>query len=559
MPDARTTNRSAAGQDTLRLAHPETMVEPRPSDSTPSAEEMFLSPRVLDAGAFARYADTLKSLIADARQGARDLQDFAADADEMTIKCDKTAELIKSRVEAGARVIKLVDERADRAERLMQAARESLPDIDALRRDTEQATQTALAAADTRADAIARGVVAKSDIAVSDATRRIEQAAATIESRLEAVANRASEQADRLENASTAIDARLAAIEERLASVTERTQQAAERTQTDLEPVLARAEQATATIEATLAAAKETTQQHAQTLVSKIQEQIEPAQRACDAVLERLSMDPNDADPVASVLTRLEQLVSRSEDSLARADRATSDLGDLAGQAERVKNNFGTWLLEAATNLDILEARREHLAVPLAEAADRISRVSPSLKDDLEQAAVRLDQLQTEQAILREAIGTSAVLAKQSGETLNNQAAQMRALVDGSMLTLTSRVEEAGLWLGQLIQRAEQLGGMPPEIPSTRAEADPDPTEYAAQPMPNADQHAKPEAMMTEPNTSSNSVQPQQVRDTNQTAEPKMHDYGLPTPPALPIDAVSFDGAEVVFGDADENDRQAEH
>ena len=571
MPDARTTNRHPSGRDTLRLANPETMVEPRPNDAMPSAEEMFLSPRVLDAGAFARYADTLKSLINDARQGARDLQDFAADADEMTVKCDKTAELIKSRVEAGARVVKLIDERADRAEHLMRVARESLPDAEKLESQARQATEEALSGAQARADAVARGVETKADVAVNDAARRLEQSAARIESRLQAVAEHASEQADRLEKASAAIDERLAEIEARLASVTERTEHQARRTRQELEPILARADQATSSIERTISQAQQHAESQAEDIAQRVRAQVEPAHRACDAVLERLSIDPDDPDPSGSVLARLDDLVSRSERSLSEAGRATADLGELAGQAERVRAEFGTWLIEAATNLDILEARRERLVGPLGEAADRIAKVSPLLKDELESAALRLDQLQTEQSILREAIGSSSVLARQSGETLNNQAAQMRALVDGSMRTLTERVEEAGVWLGQMIRRAEQLGGMPPAHnepqatpadPAIAPDHTPDHTPaYGTghetghhERQTHEDPQPEDTAMHERPDSAGTETKP--VTDSHQTAEPKMRDYGLPAPPALPIDAVSFDGAEIVFGDADDTDPQ---
>jgi len=593
MPDARTKNQSKSGTDrqgeTLRLAQPETLVEHRPTEAMPTADEMFLSPRVLDAGAFARYADTLKSLISDARQGARDLQDSAADADEMTLKCGRTAEQIKSRVEAGARIVTMIDQRAERAERLLDTVRETLPDAETLQRSAEKAAGEALSAAQSRADAIARGVETKADLAASDATRRLEQTAAKIEARLAAVAQHASEQADRLEQASATIDARIAEVESRLSSVSERTEEAAHRTQTELEPVLARAEQAAASIEATVSTAQQAAEIQATRLTERIQAQITPAQEACDAVLARLSIDPNDPDPTGSVLARLDDLVARSEQSLAQADRATSQLGELAGQAERVRSDFGTWLLEAATNLDILEARRERLVGPLAEAADRIAKVSPTLKDDLDAAALRLDQLQTEQTILREAIGTSSVLARQSGETLNNQAAQMRALIEGSMRTLTQRVEQAGVWLGELIQRAETLGGIPdsftkapaappapdalltphatteapasftnpgtpppaPQHPTTQHPATQHPTATAP-----AEQHEEPTMNVPTPPTErdsspSTTTQDAPAMDTNQTAEPKMETYGLPAPPALPIDAVSFDGADVVFGDDD--------
>ncbi|MEM9372978.1 MAG: hypothetical protein AAGA55_04980, partial [Planctomycetota bacterium] len=544
---------------TLRLAPPETMVEAQPNDSVPSAEDMFLSPRVLDAGAFARYADTLKSLITDARKGARDLQDSAADADEMAIKCEQTGEMIKSRVEAGARVIKLIDERADRAEQLMQTARERLPDAETLERDARAAAEAALSDVVSRADAIARGVETKSDLAASDATRRLEQSAEKIEARLTSAAAAASEQADRLEHAVAAIDARLAAIDERVALLTGRTERAADRAETELGPTIARAEQCVGSIEQAMTAARQSAETEGELLAERIREQVRPAQEVCDAVMRRLSIESDSGDPGGSLLAQLEGLVERSERAGAACDRSAADTREIIGQAERVRNDFGTWLLEAAANLDILEARRERLVGPLGEAADRIAQISPSLKEELDAAALQLDQLQTEQAILREAVGTSVGLARQSGETLNNQAAQMRALVDGSMQTLTARVEEAGLWLGELIQRAEQLGNGNAE--GTRLTAgmpelrEPDRSLVATDIAPNEQLQPEDAIMSEHPHPMDTQTMPS--GETHQTAEPKMQDYGLPAPPALPIDAVSFDGADIVFGSEDDNGAQA--
>ncbi|MFK7884656.1 MAG: hypothetical protein AB8F26_10795 [Phycisphaerales bacterium] len=582
MPDVRTsdqrTTRRGPNPETLRLAREESIVEARPSIDTPSADEMFLSPRVLDAGAFSRYAEMLKSLIGDARSGARDLQDFAADADEMTAKCQRSGDQLKARLEAGARIIKLVDERADRAERLLEAARDTLPTAENLRSQIEPAVQAAVDAAEARAEQVATG-----------AEQRIRSAAADVERRLAAMTIRAAEQAERLENAGDAIDTRISSLEARLSQLSQQSEQrtaehesrakaAVDAAHAELEPVLRRAADATSTIDETLDRARH----NAETRADEIAERIGPLQSACDAVLDRLGLSQDNDDPAASVLNRLETLVQRSEKSMQGADRVLSQVETLTLQANDVRSRFGMWLLEAATQLDVLEARREQLEGPLSKASEKINRISPHLTNDLEQASLKLDQLQTEQSILREAIGASMTLAQQSGEKLNNQAAQMRALIDGSMHHLTQRVEEAGIWLGQLITRAESIHGQPSTFEQSHQEptpqdslpeprhhssasfdAAPSPIEPAHaffnDPQPELEQQAHPEpalpAPITQPEpeakTMSNTPNVQTSRPVE--VEP-IRSYDLPSPPQLPIDAVNFEGAQIVYGQSDGDD-----
>ncbi len=505
MPDARTEpNRT----DTLRLARPESIVEARPKPEVPGAEEMFLSPRVLDAGAFARYAEMLKSLIGEARQGARDLQDFSADADRMIAGCEKAGEQIRVRLEAGARVVRMIDERADRAETILDTVRRELPDQARVRELIEPAVAGAIESARRRA----------AEITV-ETERRARAAAGEIEQKLAAMSARAEEQAARLDRAGRAIEERLGALEARLGELVEqadlktaefeaRTRAAAESAARSLDPVLTRAADAAGSIDDALARAW----RHAEQQAGRITERLIPLQHACDAVLDKLGLDAADPDPSGSVLHRLDDLVRRAEASLDGSQRVIGQMEHLRGQAEGVRAEFGAWLLEAGAELDRLETRREELAGPLSAAAEKVMRVTPVLADELKIAVTTLDQLQLEQTILREAVQAGATLARHASGELNNQSAQLKALIDGSVHTLSRRVEEAGRWLGELILRAERAGrGVEPgaHMPVTPP---------VAVPMPRV--------AYTAPANS----------------------YGLPLPPALPIDAVSFDGAPVVFG-----------
>lgn len=560
MPDARTeTNRP----DTLRLARTESMLEARPapangrpparSGPVASTEEMFLSPRVLDAGAFARYAETLRSIIGEARQGTRSLQDFSADAEQMIANCDKTGEQIKARIEAGARVVRLIDDRADRAEKIIDTVRRELPDEARLCAMIEPAVRQALESAQQRAGDIAH-----------ETERRARAAATEIERKLAAMAARADEQAARLSALTDSIGDRLDAFETRLEALIARADGAAagfesrvhaatQAANAELEPTLVRAAGASVEIDGAMARAWK----HAERRAEEVAARLTPLQQACDQVLARLGLDSDEADPAGSVMHRLEGLVERSEISLDGAERVIGQVDVLRAQADEVRVGFGRWLLEAAEQVDALESKRERLEGPLAAAAEKVARVTPHMADEIEQAAIHLDHLMTQQTILRETVQASARLARESGDELSNRSAQLKALVDGSVLTLSKRVEEAGVWLGNLILRAEAAAlHIGPDAWSLQADAAEQteavrPTEAFRQ---------------TEPVQQTQVVQPGQPAPrarwvdreaARATAKPRRpvappaSSYGLPLPPALPIDAMSFDGAEVVFGQPD--------
>lgn len=559
MPDARTeSNRT----DTLRLARPESIVEARPKPDVPGAEEMFLSPRVLDAGAFARYAEMLKSLIGEARLGARELQDFSADADQMIAGCEKAGEQIRVRLEAGARVVRMIDERADRAETILDTVRRELPDQARVRELIEPAVAGAIESARQRA----------AEITV-ETERRVRAVAGEIEQKLAAMSARAEEQAARLDRAGRAIEDRLASLELRLGALVEqadlktiefetRTRAAATSAEQSLEPILTRAADTSASIDEALSRAW----RHAEQQAGQITERLVPLQRTCDTVLDKLGLDPTDPDPSGSVLHKLDNLVRRAEASLDGSQRVVGQMEQLRGQAEGVRTQFSDWLLEAAAELDRLEARRDELAGPLTAAAEKVLRVSPVLADDLKIAVTTLDQLQLEQTILREAVQAGVSLARHASGELNNQSAQLKALIDGSIHTLSRRVEEAGRWLGELILRAEQTGQRmepsahtppPPPTPSpTIAPPPPAPLTPAGiiaavtgtTPEPARSPTSPPLPRLNTSSVPSINPPPATPPAPQISYTPPANSYGLPLPPALPIDAVRFDGASVVFG-----------
>src|SRR5690606_12625060 len=157
-------------------------------------------------------------------------------------------------------------------------------------------------------------------------------------------------------------------------------------------------------------------------------------------------------------LARIEHLVERGETQTASLDRVYRQLEDLQSQAEGVRSAFGAWLVDAADELDVLESRKERIVGPISSATQAIRELAPDIEDKLELASTKLSQLQFEQRTLRETIQASSTIAGQVTERMSNHSGQLQALLDGSLHKLSARVEQAGVWLGTLIQRAESLG-----------------------------------------------------------------------------------------------------
>ena len=233
-------------------------------------------------------------------------------------------------------------------------------------------------------------------------------------------------------------------------------------------------------------------------------------------------------------------------------------LEDLQSQAEGVRSTFGNWLIEAAADLDQLESRKEHIVGPMQEAAVAIREIGPDLEQKLRLASTELSQLQIAQKTLRETIAASSQIANEVSDRMGNQSGQLQALLDGSLHKLSTRVEQAGVWLGTLIQRAESLGSSMPTAGSM---------EFSAADAPQADVPSAPvertatETTRVERTTSVAPVVETESLETRlqdvQDEVEELRSFTLPAPPQLPIDSISFDGAADVFEHNCEDDQES--
>ena len=534
------------------------IVEPRTVIDPNSNEDIFLSPRVLDAGAFARYSEMLKSIITQASAQGRTLEDFSTDAQAMIKRCESTSDAINKRMQAGVRMIKMIDERATRTDLLLDKVQASLPDSKELGAKIDEIIERRLA----------------------DAQVKIEETIASAQARVQAAEERARKaiessdaHAAKLDTLSTTIDGKMRELEARientrtqtnqtLAEIIERTDTIANRLDNDLSQVLARAQEAGANLATKIDEASKLTDAR----IAELSASIEPVLEASQQAMRTLGMDPENPVFEDSPLARIEQLVERGETQTASLDRVYRQLEDLQSQAEGVKSVFGMWLVDAAAELDVLEDRKDNFVGPMSEAVEKINTLSPELKDNLEMTSTQLTHMQIEQQTLRQTIEASSAIASEVTNRLTNQSGQLQALLDGSLHKLSTRVEQAGVWLGALIQRAETLGGTipgagqmefgsnhpsptPTPAPAPAPAPTPAPTpaqEPALEQTPLEEMTMQPTAQHppAEPTRQPAPIEPQPTQPEPIDPEQKLE---APQPPALPIDAMSFEGASIII------------
>lgn len=531
------------------------IVEPRATIEKGESDEMFLTPRVLDASAFAKYAETLKGIIAQASAQGRVLEDFSTDADAMIKRCNETSDSVNKRLQAGIRMLKMIDERAERTDRLLEKVQSALPDAQAVSERIDRVIDERLAASEARINDLIQNAESRVQLAERRASEAIE---------------RTQEHAGELEALGSSIDARLGALREAI----EKSEQIHDE---GIETLTARVDAARAEVDRAIAQAFEKANEAGEALGQRADEtmhriesrvetvgtSIEPLIDAASTAMRALGMDPENPVFADSPLARIESLVDRGETQLASLDRVYRQLEDLQSQAEGVRSTFGNWLIEAAADLDQLESRKEHIVGPMQEAAVAIREIGPDLEQKLRLASTELSQLQIAQKTLRETIAASSQIANEVSDRMGNQSGQLQALLDGSLHKLSTRVEQAGVWLGTLIQRAESLGSSMPTAGSMEFSAADAPQQHT----PPADVPSAPveptatETTRVERTTSVAPVVETESLETRlqgvQDEVEELRSFTLPAPPQLPIDSISFDGAADVFEHNCEDDQES--
>lgn len=504
--------------------------------SLPTAEDMFLSPRVMDAGTFARYSEMLKSIIAQATSQGRTLEDFSADAEEMIRKATESGSTLDKRLQAGVRMLRMIDERVDRTDEALDKVREMLPSADGMRRQYEVLRNQMLDDAQSQIDGMVRDAEVRAHAAehrariamqkADEKTQRLAELNADLDMRMSAIEQRLEEAQNQSGQTIGLIDRRLVSFQEELTS--------------QIDHVVERANNATDQIDKRIEGAAQATEHTIQSLGQSI----EPLQNAAEKAMRTLGIDPENPRFEDSPLAKIESLVERGEAHTAGVDRVLRQLDDLRNQAEGTKGEFGVWLIDSANKLDELESRRDLLEGPIHDAALRISEIGPDLEDKLELASSKLEHLSSQSASLKEAINASSALSERATDRLTNQASQVQALLDGSLNKLTQRVEQAGVWLGSLITRAEQINR---DFGGTAHSNAADVLRSVEEVQAKVIQLNNPMGTSESQAISGNSVQIPHApaltaESTTEVKKQPSSSKNEPMPMRLPIDSISFDG-----------------
>lgn len=361
------------------------------SSGAPVLAEVFLSPRVIDREAFNDFSASLRRLIEQAGEqaGALRTASEAAAGAQQAIK-DLSGKN-QPRLEAAVKALTLLDQRAQDAERLVQAAQGAAAALETLRREGQDLVTQRRQELGERADELAQS---------------LERRFTELEARAEAATRRQSE----------AVEARIAQAEARL------TRKSAE-IDAWAADVLRRAERQV-----------DGEQQRAQATGQELIRQTADAHAQAQAIAAELS----------ALIARAEALVSdRGEASLRAAITDASAVYDrVLGSITRLEALASTHA--PATTADADTSYPSPIARPLSPSASAPSDLSPSL-DHLSEVAERL----------RESVQRTLDLCGAAEERLTLREAEFKAALREPIRDLQDRSAQVQRELSEVMGRIE--------------------------------------------------------------------------------------------------------
>ena len=467
----------------------------RPADHI--LDDVFITPRVLDQSAFVRYAEELRALIADTAGAGERLGMSKSAVDELVARATSAGDQLRKRVEAGAKLVPMIDERVDRTEKVLHAAKESLGDIDAVERRVNELITKRLG---TLSDKIGE---------LFDAH---EHRVRETEDRLERAQEQAERQARRLEEAVERFDEQLGAVQQRAIEVCAQCDEAATAARVGINQAL----------------------QAAEVKLDELAAKVGPVRQTLDRLDALLAGDG------ASTLDELDQRCIALE---TRAEDAARQLEQTTEQAEHARKILGDAINTGAERIDELEQRRDDVTGSVRDDIAWLKDTAPQLKESVAAARSELEALSRMQSDLSTAVAETAGAAHRAKTALETDGNELVRRADDAVGRINSRVEEAGAWLGGLIRRAQDAGTAldrligslregpageaitPPWVAGTAPAASPKP-----QPIATADRHT--EAKPTPPMSASIPA-PAPIPTPAPAYTPP------PTPPAEPISSTT--------------------
>lgn len=321
-----------------------------PND-TEVIDTVFITPRVLDQGAFREYADSLKGLIREAGGRRTELRTDAEEARQLRENLSEAADRLRERLETTAKLLPALDNRVRRAEEVM-ARVEDEADLPAQLEER-----------------IGRRV-AEMEARVQQTLAAAEERLAALGARYDDLQRKVEKDMERLDGVRGDLDRSAARAEERVVAVESR---------------VARAEEVAGALRLRVEGAIETIDAHATEALKRAR----AVEMLCDRAVRLLGFDPDEpSDEVAP--DSLMMLVQRG-DQLERAARATAEeLAALHKANAEMMSRFEATARGSGESIERLTARRGELEA-LIEGSLATLREAPG--DFLERVVEAREQL----------------------------------------------------------------------------------------------------------------------------------------------------------------------
>lgn len=405
------------------------------------AEEVFISPRVLDGRAFEEYSNTLRSLIEDAESRCEALRRAAGEVRGLGQGLRDATQELGKRLEEGVRCVSTLETGTDKLEALLNRAAEKAEATEQAGSRLDEMAEASLSRARTQIDAL-----------VVEAEKRLNDAAEARLSRTEAACERLEGLLARIEPMRERADALEADLEPRL-------ERLSQWLRTQVESVRTTAEQAVAP---TMTALNEA--------ADRASALVDPADAGKGRLAEAVDRAERALGSLGDLEARLGGLKQAAEESLAAMNEGLGQNSDrlaaLAREHETLSKSIEgieTGCRETETMLESQATRmRELTEAPLQRFAEEAGRVCKELETAREAArregdAVRpiVDQAKSLETALRQA-GDSLepwreMLTPPDNETLPEP---VQALVDRFRERLGAELDAAGAALREMSSRA---------------------------------------------------------------------------------------------------------
>ncbi len=404
-------------------------------------EDVFLTPRVLDQSAFTRYSETLKTLIREASGSGESLQTNARSAHALVEESNAAGMHLRTKIEAGAKLVKMFDERITRSEKLLEEASRRTEQVRALDEGIDSRVTERLEALEQR---------------LASVFDSFESKATQTEQRLVTAEQTALRHAQKLEELTAQLETRINTIEQRAADIIDRAEVAGSQ-------INAQAETITSGLEARAAELARTG---------------EPVERLCRKTLSALGLDPD--GHAEGEEQAVHALLASSEQARTEASLAMERLGEIKGQADEARQLLGNSIIEASERIDALSEKATQARTQAGEGLELLRTARPEIEETVRVSKAQIEALRAEQNTIEQALNDTGRLAQETTLSLTQQKQELEGLLDASVQRLGSRVEEAGAWLGGLITRAAQTGQALERLVQTN----PAQTEQAPTPQP---------------------------------------------------------------------------